>query len=36
MHLTEIGCEGINWMSLSQDRIQWRDLEKTIFGIWVL
>jgi hypothetical protein len=26
MDLTEMGCECMNWINLSQDRVQWRIL----------
>jgi hypothetical protein len=29
MHLKEIGCEGVNWIHLAQNRVQWRALVNT-------
>jgi hypothetical protein len=30
MDTKEIRCEGVNWIELAQDRIQWRALVNTV------
>jgi hypothetical protein len=30
--LTEIGCDGMNWIDLAQDRDQWRALVNTVMN----
>jgi hypothetical protein len=34
--LREIGCEGVYWMDLGQDRDQWRDLVNTVMNFRIL
>jgi hypothetical protein len=34
-HLTEIGCEDVDWMHLAQDRAQWRALVNTVMNLHV-
>jgi hypothetical protein len=33
--LREIGCEGVDWIDLAQDRDQWRALTNTVVNLWV-
>jgi len=33
--LEEIGWEGVDWIHLTQDRVQSRDLMKTVMNLWV-
>jgi hypothetical protein len=35
LDLREIGCDGIDWIDLSQDRNQWRALVKTMMNFRV-
>jgi hypothetical protein len=35
MDLGEIGWEGVNWIHLAQDRVQWRAVVKTVMNLWV-
>jgi hypothetical protein len=35
MELREIGCGGMDWICLSQDRDQWRTLVNTVINIGV-
>jgi hypothetical protein len=35
MDLREIGCDGIDWIDLAQDRDQWRVLVDMIRNLWV-
>jgi hypothetical protein len=35
MDLREIGCEGVAWMHLAEDRDQWRVLLNTIMNLRV-
>jgi len=35
MYLTEIGCEGVNWIYLSQNMNQWRALVNTVMNLRV-
>jgi hypothetical protein len=35
MDLKEIGYEGVNWIHLAQDRVQWRALVKTVLNLRV-
>jgi hypothetical protein len=36
MDLREIGWKSVNWIRLTQDREQWRDLVDTVMNILVL
>jgi hypothetical protein len=33
--LGETGCDGMHWIDLVQDRIQWRDLVKAVMNLLV-
>jgi hypothetical protein len=33
MDLREIGCDGMDWIDLAQDRDQWRALVNTVMNI---
>jgi hypothetical protein len=35
MDLREIGCGGMDWIHLAQDREQWRALVNTVTNLWV-
>jgi hypothetical protein len=35
MDLTEIGCDGVDWIELAQDRDQWRALVNTVMNLRV-
>jgi hypothetical protein len=35
MDIIEIGCGGIDWIDLSEDRYQWKVLVNTIMNLWV-
>jgi hypothetical protein len=33
MDLREIGCDGVDWIDLAQDRDQWRALVKAVMNL---
>jgi hypothetical protein len=35
MDLGEIGIDGVNWIRLAQDRVQWRAFVNTVMNLWV-
>jgi hypothetical protein len=35
MHLHDVGCEGMDWIDLAQDRNRWRALVKTVMNLQV-
>jgi hypothetical protein len=35
MDLRDIGCGGMDWSDLAQDRDQWRALVNTVMNLWV-
>jgi hypothetical protein len=35
MDLREIGCDGVDWIDLAQDRDQWRALVNTVMNLRV-
>jgi hypothetical protein len=35
MDLREIGIDGVNWIQLAQDRVQWQAFVNTVMNLWV-
>jgi hypothetical protein len=35
MELREIGCDGMDWIGLDQDRDQWGAVVNTVMDLWV-
>jgi hypothetical protein len=35
MDLPEVGCGGIDWIVLAQDRDKWRAIVNTVMNLWV-
>jgi hypothetical protein len=35
MDLREIGWDGMDWIDLAQNRVQWRALLNTVMNLWV-
>jgi hypothetical protein len=35
MDLREIGINGVNWIQLAQDRVQWQAFVNTVMNLWV-
>jgi len=35
MDLHEVGCEGLDWIKLAQDRDRWRTLVKEVMNLQV-
>jgi hypothetical protein len=36
LDLKEIGIDGVNWIQLAQDRVQWRAFVNTVMNLWIL
>jgi len=34
MYLHDVGCEGMDWIDLAQDRKRWRALVKAVMNPW--
>jgi hypothetical protein len=35
-NIREIGIDGVNWIHLAQDRVQWQAFVNTVMNLWVL
>jgi hypothetical protein len=35
MDLKETGWEGVDWIHVAQDMVQWRAVENTVMILWV-
>ena len=35
MDLQEVGCEGMEWIELAQDRDRWQTLVNAVMNLWV-
>jgi len=35
IEIQEVGCEGMNWIELAQDRNRWRAVLNAVMNLWV-
>jgi len=35
MNLQEVGCEGVDWIQLAQERDRWQALVNVVMKFWV-
>jgi hypothetical protein len=35
LDLKETGIDGVNWIQLAQDRVQWQAFVNTVMNLWV-
>jgi hypothetical protein len=35
VNLKDVGCEGVDWIHLAQNRVQWCAIVNTVMNLWV-
>jgi len=35
IYLKEIGCEGVDWNQVAQNRVQWQAVVNVILNLWI-